>query len=167
MNEDMTVRPVRAEEAVEAARLNLRVAYELMEPPVSLEEYAADWEARGVLRDMEDVQANFFENGGAFLVVETGGKIAGTGAIQRHAEGVCIVRHVALLPEYRGRGWGYALMLELLRIAREKGYHTARLWTDRYKLARAIAFYHQMGFVNVEQENAYENELWMEMEIDP
>ncbi len=167
MNNEMMMRPIRMEEAEEAAYLNIAVAYELMEPQMSLNEYAAEWEARGVLADMEDVQKNYFENGGVFLVMVSGGKIVGTGAFQGYAERACILRRIALLPKYRGQGLGYALMQELLRLAREMGYRKMCLWTDRYKTARAVGLYHRLGFIDVPHEGAYENELWMEMVIAP
>lgn len=165
MNNEVMIRPIRLEEAAEAARLNTTVAYELMKPQMSLEEYTAEWKARGVLVDMEDVQKNYFENGGVFLVVVGGGKMIGTGAFQRYAEGGCILRRIALLPDYRGQRMGYALMMELLQRARAMGYGKMCLWTDRSKTTRAVSLYHRLGFVDVPHEGAYENELWMEMEI--
>ncbi len=165
MNNEVMIRPIRLEEAAEAARLNTTVAYELMEPQMSLEEYAAEWKTRGVLVDLEDVQKNYFENGGVFLVIVSGGKIIGTGAFQRYAEGECILRRIALLSNHRGQGLGYALMMEILRQARAMGYGKMCLWTDRYKTTQAVALYHRLGFVDIPHAGAYENELWMEMVI--
>ncbi len=165
MNNEVMIRPIRLEEAAEAARLNITVAYELMKPQISLEVYTAAWKTRGVLVDLEDVQKNYFENGGVFLVVVGGGKMIGTGAFQRYAEGECILRRIALLPDYRGQRLGYALMMELLQRARAMGYGKMCLWTDRHKTTRAVSLYHRLGFVDVPHEGAYENELWMEMVI--
>ena len=71
------------------------------------------------------------------------------------------------MPEYRGRGAGYAMMMELMRRARDMGYIKMRLWTNRYKLVRAVIFYQQLGFVEISHAGADEDEIWMELEIDP
>lgn len=159
------IRPIRPAEAAEAARINTAVAYEMMQLGIPLEEFAAGWAERKVLADLDDVRANYDQNGGVFLVLARGTRMIGTGGFQRYAEGVCVLRRVALLPEERGQGFGYALMRDLLRRARAMGYHKMVLWTDRWKTQRAVALYRRMGFVEVTREGAYENELWMEMPI--
>jgi len=57
------------------------------------------------------------------------------------------------------------MMMDLLRQARTMGYGKMCLWTNRFKLSRAVAFYHRFGFADVLHEGADEDELWMEMEI--
>ena len=96
------------------------------------------------------------------------GRIVGTGAFLRYEEeGYCELKRIALLPGYRGQGVGYALLVELLQRARAMGYTKAILWTNRFKLARAVAFYRQIGFGEVPYEGADEDEIWMEMAIAP
>jgi N-acetylglutamate synthase-like GNAT family acetyltransferase len=137
-----------------------------MEPETPLEEFKTLWDSWGVFNDMHDVQASYLENGGVFLVSELDGHVVGTGAFLRYeAEGYCELKRIALLPAYRGQGIGYALLLELLDQARATGYTKAILWTNRYKLARAVAFYRQMGFAEVPHAGADEDEIWMEMPI--
>lgn len=165
MNNECMIRPIRADEAAEARRLIYAVAHDLMEPQMPLEEVTAQWDAWGAFCDLDDVQVSYFENGGVFLVTLCGGQLVGTGAFHRYAEGVCELRRITLLPEYRGRGLGYAMLMELMRRARAMGYGKMCLWTNRYKLWRAVDFYHRLGFVDVPHEGADEEELWMEMEI--
>ena len=136
-----------------------------MEPDKSLEEVTAQWDAWGAFDDLDDVQKNYFENGGVFLVTVSGGQLVGTGAFHGYAEGVCEARRVALLPAYRGRGLGYAMMMELQRRAGAMGYSKMCLWTNPIKLWRAVTFYHRLGFVEVAHEGADEDELWMEIEL--
>jgi GNAT superfamily N-acetyltransferase len=167
MNNERMIRPIRVEEVAEARRLIYTVAHKLMEPHMSLEEVTAQWDAWGAFSDLDNVQKSYFENGGVFLVAVVGGQMVGTGAFHRYAEGVCELRRIALLPEYRGRGLGYDMMMELMRRARAMGYSRMCLWTDRFKLSRAVDFYHRLGFVDVPHEGADEAELWMEMEIKP
>jgi len=165
MGIELIIRPILAEEAAEAKHLIYTVAHTLMEPQMTLEEVTAQWDAWGVFCDLDDVQKSYFENGGVFLVAVNSGQIVGTGAFHHYAEGVCELRRIALLPEYQGRGLGYAMMTKLLHRARSMGYNKMCLWTNRYKLSRAVDFYHRLGFVDVPHEGADEEELWMEMEI--
>ena len=167
MSNEVIIRPIRAEEAAEAKRLVYRVAHPLMEPQMSLEAFIAICEEWSLFGDIDDVQKIYFENGGVFLVTMDGGQMVGTGAFERVTQEVCTVRRIALLPEYWGRKMGYAMMMELMRRARALGYSKMTLWTNPFKLARAVAFYHQLGFVDVPHEGADEDELWMEMEISP
>jgi GNAT superfamily N-acetyltransferase len=167
MSNEVIIRPIRTEEAAEAKQLVYRVAHPLMEPQMSLEELIALWEAWGILSDIDDVQKIYFDNGGIFLVTMDGGQMVGTGAFERVTEGVCTVRRIALLPEYWGRKLGYAMMMELIRRAHAMGYGKMTLWTNPFKLTRAVALYHQLGFVDVPHEGADEDELWMEMKINP
>ena len=71
------------------------------------------------------------------------------------------------LPPHRGQGLGYAMLTELLQRAGTMGYTRAILWTNRFKLARAVAFYRQIGFFEVPHAGADEDEIWMEMAFAP
>ncbi len=186
MHNEPIIRPIRLEEAPEAKSLIYMVAHPLMEPQKTLDELIDLWESLGVFAELDDIQKNYFDNGGIFLVIEINGRIAGTGAIQRYCdgqlfsadgllhtedkslrtgEGVCQVRLISLLPECRGQKLGYALMLELIRYAREMGYTKMVLWTDPIKLHRAVAFYHRLGFTDIPIDGTDPDELWMGMEI--
>ena len=166
-NDSWVIRPIRSDEMTAARRLIYRVAHEFMEPDKSLEEVTAKWDAWGVFDDLDDVQKSYFENSGVFLVTVSGGQVVGTGAFHRYAEGICETRRVTLLPAYRGRGLGYAMMMELQRQAQAMGYSKMCLWTNPIKLGRAVTFYHRLGFVEVAHEGADEDELWMEIELTP
>ena len=166
-NDSWVIRPIRPEEVTEARRLIYCVAHEFMEPYKSLEEMTDQWDAWGVFDDLDDVQEKYIENGGVFLVTVSGGQLVGTGAFHWYAEGVCEARRITLLPAYRRRGLGYAMLMELQRLARAMGYSKMCLWTNPIKLWRAVTFYHRLGFVEVAHEGADEDELWMEIELTP
>jgi GNAT superfamily N-acetyltransferase len=186
MQNEPIIRPIRIGEAPEAKRLIYSVAHPLMEPQMSLEELIDLWEGWGVLADLDDIQKNYFDNGGVFLIIEIGGHMVGTGAIKRYTEsqlfsaggrlrsgdeslrtgeGVCEVRRITLLPDFQRQKLGYALMLELIRRAGEMGYSKMVLWTDPIKLHRAVAFYRQLGFTEIPIDGIDTDELWMRMEI--
>jgi putative acetyltransferase len=161
----MEIRPIRSEEALEAKRLIYQVAHELMEPQMSLEEVTALWDSWGVFNDLDDIQGSYIENDGVFLVAVDGEKIIGTGAFYRYADKVCEIKRIALLPGYQGQGLGYAIMRELTRRAQEVGYRKMCLWTNRYKLERAVEFYKRLGFYEILHEGQDDDEIWMEKEI--
>jgi GNAT superfamily N-acetyltransferase len=186
MHNEPIIWPIRAEEAPEAKRLIYSVAHPLMEPQMTLEELMDLWEGWGVFADLSDIQKNYLDNGGVFLVTEISGRMVGTGAIKRFneghlfsadgllhsndeslrtGEGVCEVRRIALLPECRGQKLGYALMLDLIRRAHEMSYTKMVLWTNPIKLHRAVAFYYQLGFTDIPIDGIDADELWMGMEI--
>jgi GNAT superfamily N-acetyltransferase len=162
------IRPIRTDEAAEAKQLVFQVAHELMEPETPWDDFKALWDSWGIFDDLHDVQKSYFDNGGVFLASVADGRIVGTGAFLRYeVEGYCELKRIALLPAFRGQGLGYALLMELIQRARALGYHKAILWTNRFKLARAVAFYRQIGFAEVPHAGADEDEIWMEIAIAP
>ena len=186
MHNEPIIRPIRSEEAPEVKCLIYLVARPLMAPQMTLEELMNLWEGLDVFDDLDDIQKNYFESGGVFLVTEINGRMVGAGAFKRYAEshlfladgplhtadeslrtgnGVCEVRRIALLPGCRGQKLGYALMLDLIRRAREMSYHKMVLWTDPIKLHRAVDFYHQLGFTDIPIDGGGADELWLGMEI--
>ena len=117
---------------------------------------------------MHDIQRDYLEQGGDFLAAVAEGRIVGTGAFRRdETEGYCELKRIALLPEYRGQGLGYALVKELIARAQTLGYAKIVLWTNRLKLARAVAFYAQIGFVEVPHADADPEDIWMELALAP
>jgi GNAT superfamily N-acetyltransferase len=109
-----------------------------MEPETPFADFEAPWNSWGIFDDLHDVQRSYIANGGAFLVSVIGGRIVGTGAFLRfETEGYCELKRIALLPEYRRCGLGYALLVELIDRAQAMGYAKAILWTNRHKLSRA------------------------------
>jgi putative acetyltransferase len=143
------IRPIRENE-VEAARLVIfKVAFEIFHEAGTLEESIAKYTALGVLKDMDDVQRNYFGNNGTFLVTVEDGRVIGTGAIRFLQAGVCELKRMWLLTEYHGRGLGYRMIQELFSIARTRGYQWMRLETDARIQTRAVEFYRKLGFYEI------------------
>lgn len=65
--------------------------------------------------------------------------------INSNGEKVLEIHEVFVLPEYRGKGIGKALMLKLLEYGKERGLKEAELWVGE-KNERAIKFYKKLGF---------------------
>lgn len=125
------------------------VAQFVFRETIPLDESIAKHTAQGKLGEMDDVQKNYFESGGTFLVMLEDDRIIGTGAIRFLEEGVCELKRLWLAGEHHGKGYGYRMMQELIKNAREKGYKYMRLETDKVYQARAVRFYQQLGFYEI------------------
>jgi len=154
--------PIKPDQVNAAKRVIYTVARELFHDQEPLEELIEICEARGELADMDDIPRNYFENGGAFLVMTDAGRVIGTGAIRRLVEGVCELKRLWFLQEYHGQGLGYRMTQELFAIARAKGYRIIRLETDATRQAQAINFYKKLGFYEIPRYGNDPDELAME-----
>ena len=143
------IRPVQPHEIPNAKLVIFTVAFELFKGADTLEESIAKFSAQGKLSEMDDVQSNYFDNDGTFLVTVKDGRIIGTGAIKYLKDGVCEIKRLWLLTEHHGQGLGYRMIQELFKVAREKGYKIIRLETDPVFQKRAVEFYKQLGFYEI------------------
>jgi len=159
------IRPIHQSEVPEAKRIIFTVAFELFREAGTLEESIAMYTAQGKLSELDDVQKNYFDNGGTFMVIVADGRIIGTGAIRYLEEGVCELKRLWLLIEYHGRGLGYRMMQELLEVARQKGYKVMRLLTDRVVQRNAVEFYKKLGFYEIPSFGDDPDDMGMEMNL--
>lgn len=157
------IRQIQEHEVPEAKRVIFTVAFEIFKEAGTLEESIAKYSAQGKLSEMDDVQTNYFDNGGVFLVTVQDGRIIGTGAIRYLEQGICKLKRLWLLTEFHGQGLGFRMMQELLKIAREKGYKIMRLETDRVVQNRAVEFYKQLGFYEIPRFGDDPDDMGMEL----
>jgi len=159
------IRPIQPHEVTQAKHLIYEVAFHLFHDEMPLEQGIPYYEARGELADLNDIQANYFDNGGIFLVMAEGEQLLGTGAIWRLDEGVCELKRLWFRLQFHGRGYGYRMMQELWIVARAKGYKKMRLQTDRKFQTRAVAFYQRLGFYEIPFNGSDPDDIAMEMEL--
>jgi len=157
------IRRINPEEATAAKRVIYRVAHEIFSDPRPLEESIAYHESRAELKDMDDIQRNYFENGGIFLVMLDDDEPICTGAIRKLENDICELKRLWLLTPYHGNGLGYRMLQELFSIAREKGYKRIRLETDAVYQSRALDFYRRVGFYQIPRYTDRTDETAMEM----
>ena len=112
----------------------------------TLEESIQYYEEKWPLPDIADFQNSYRDSGGDFLVMTEGERIIGTGALRRLEDGIAEIKRLWFLPEFQGKGLGYLMMMRLLALAREMGYHKVRLETSPAYQQRAFAFYQRLGF---------------------
>jgi GNAT superfamily N-acetyltransferase len=160
------IRRIKPDEWPVAKQLVYRVAYVVFNETRPLEEVIAHYDSLNTLDDLYDIQKNYFENGGTFLVTVKDGEIICTGAIRKIDAETCELKRLWLLHEHHGQGYGYRMMQELLAIARERGYTHMRLETDAVAQSRAVEFYKRLGFHEVPVPNATDDEdILMEMAL--
>jgi len=157
------IRPIKPDEALAAKRVIYRVALVVFNDPRPLEESIAYHEARGELKDMDDIKRSYFDNGGVFLVMTDEDEIICTGAIRKLEAGICELKRVWLLTEYHGQGLGYRMVQKLLAIAREMKYERIRLETDPISQKPALDFYKRLGFYVIPRYSKRTDEIAMEM----
>src|SRR5262245_52786850 len=124
------IRRIEPDEWPAAKRIVYRVAYVIFNVKRPLEEMIDMYESKRQLEDMDDIQKNYFDNGGIFLVTTKDEEIIGTGAIRKLESDMCELKRLWLLTDYHGQGLGYRMMQELLSFARTCGYRRMRLETD-------------------------------------
>lgn len=160
----ITIRPIREGETLAAKRVILTVAYNIFGFDGTLEDSIRYHLAAGKLKEMDDVQANYFNPGGIFLVALNGEQIIGTGALRRLDGETAELKRMWLLEEYHGQGIGYLLITQLIEFACEHGYSRIRLQTSSEQV-RALAFYQKVGFYEIPCYNDGVGEISMEINL--
>jgi len=159
----IAIRRIKPTEWLAAKRIVYRVAHAIFNDPRTLEESIAYYESKNELKDMDDIQKNYYENGGIFLVMTDNEQLICTGAIRKLDDDACELKRLWLLTEYHGQGLGFRMLQKLLTFARESGYKRIRLETDPIEQARAVEFYKQIGFYEIPSYTDRGDELAMEM----
>lgn len=157
------IRRIEPGEWMAAKRVVYRVAYVIFGGSRPLEEFIAYHESIHELKDMDDIQRNYFENGGTFLGMFDDGEMICTGAIRRLNDETCELKRLWLLNEYHGQGLGYRMLQELLSLAKDMGYQRIRLETDPVAQSRALNFYKNFGFYEISGYSDRTDEVAMEM----
>src|SRR5215216_8137108 len=114
----ISIRPIQPQEWTQAKRVVYRVAHVVFSDPRTLDDSIAYYESLRELEDMDDIQKNYFENGGIFLAMYDDDEMICTGAIRRIDENTCELKRLWLLQDYHKRGLGFRMLNELLIIAR-------------------------------------------------
>jgi putative acetyltransferase len=159
----INIRHIQPDEWTQAKRIVYRVARVIFNDPRTLEDSIAYYEAKHELKDMDDIQTNYFENGGTFLAMFDDDEMICTGALRRLDDETCELKRLWLLNEYHGQGLGYRMLQELLSIAKNMGYKRIRLETDPVAQSRALNFYKQIGFYEIPGYSDQTDEVAMEM----
>ena len=144
------IKPIQAHQVDAAKRVMAEVCNEIWKIKPTVDELEATFNENGEFVDLNNLQNIYFDNNGTFMVIADDDKIVGTGGIKWLDEGICELKKMWILREYRAQGWGVKIAQELLKSARERGYKKVRLELyDPPKQQRAIAFYRELGFYEI------------------
>jgi putative acetyltransferase len=163
-NNKITIRPIHESDVPAAKRVILSVAYNIFGFNGSLEDSIRHFLSAGKLKDMDDLQANYFNAGGTFLVALNGEQVIGSGALRRLDEETAELKRMWLLETYHGQGIGYRLIRDLIEFGLQQGYSRIRLQTSREQV-RALAFYRKAGFYEIPSYNEDIDEISMEKQL--
>ena len=159
------IRRINPDEVTAAKRVIYRVAHEIFNDPLPLEESIAYHESRGELKDMDTIQQNYLDNGGIFLIMLDDSQLIGTGAIRKIQNDICELKRLWLLTSYHGKGLGYRIIQELFSFARQRGYRRIWLQTDAIHQSLALNFYKRIGFYEIPRYTDHTDDIAMEMSL--
>ena len=112
------------------------------------EEYGMSFDPSDFDSDLLDIPRHYADRGGWFSVLTDAGRVVGTVAAVPKDAAACEIKRLYLLPQYRGRGLGRALMEHILDRAREAGFREAVAWSD-VRLETAHQVYDRLGFERI------------------
>lgn len=139
MNEPLNKFTIRAATNADCAAVRALVFGVLREYGLTPEPHATD-------ADLGDIEANYFQTGGAFWVVQNAaGEIVGSAGLHPEVNGDCEMRKMYLHPAARGRGLGRKLLETAVARARELGFRRVTLGTASV-LKEAVQLYERAGF---------------------
>ena len=127
------------------------VCNEIWKIKPTVDELEKAFDETGEFIDLNNLQSTYFENNGTFMVITDDLEVVGTGGIKRLDAEICELKRMWILRSYRAQGWGVKMAHALLHFAKERGYKKVRLELyDPPKQQRAIAFYQELGFYEIE-----------------
>ena len=112
------------------------------------EEYGMSFDPSDFDSDLLDIPGHYADRGGWFSVLTDAGRVVGTVAAVPKDAAACEIKRLYLLPQYRGRGLGRALMEHILDRVREAGFREAVAWSD-VRLETAHQVYDRLGFERI------------------
>lgn len=108
-------------------------------------EYGMVFEPSGYDSDLLDIRRHYLDAGGWFVVLVDDDRVVGTAGARPGPPSTCEIKRVYLLPEYRGRGHGRALVEHLLDKMADAGCREVIAWSD-VRLMTAHHVYVRLGF---------------------
>ncbi len=155
--------PLDEEHLAEARQMILETLHLVFEVQDSLEALRARLAQRGVLKELDNFQAHYFERNGIFLIALENGRVIGTGGVRPLVPDICELKRLWVRPEHWGKGVGPRLMQALLDFASQSGYRVMRLSTDPVYQKRAVRFYARLGFTPIESYSDDPHDISMEL----
>ena len=103
-------------------------------------------------KELDGLPGKYAPPEGALFLAEEDGQPAGMIAYQKIEEGICEMKRMYVLEEFRKKGIGKKLVEVLIAEAKRQGYKRMRLDTHP-RMKSAHRLYAQMGFYEIERYN--------------
>jgi ribosomal protein S18 acetylase RimI-like enzyme len=145
MAEEITIRRARGDELDVIKQMSVKQAI------LELDEHERQERERIEKDDMKRLDVFFKKSGNEFYVaIGKNGEMAGYvwfGVSERPFSGVRVgwIYDIEVVPEYRGKGIGEALMRHALKVSKERGYDQIGLMVNQ-KNRVAWSLYEKLGF---------------------
>lgn len=160
----INILPIQPHQIEDAKYIISAVAQRIFEPDKTVQYFYDVLEKERELHDVDNFQQEYFDNRGLFLVVMDDEKLVGTGALKKLEENIAELKRLWLIEEYHGQRIGYQVVSQLLDFARAHGYEKIRLQTSQ-KQERAVRFYKQFGFYEIQSYRESMDDISMEMGV--
>ena len=96
--------------------------------------------------DLNDINANYIENSGDFLIIEKENIMVGFGALKFIEKGLFEIKRMRICPQWQRHGLGKMLLVRLLETAKVKGAKRIVLDTTTLQVG-AQRLYEKFGFM--------------------
>jgi len=107
-------------------------------------EFGVNFDIKTMLdEDMEKLNI-FLHPQGRILLTKTGNKISGIGCLKKSKDGYGEIKRMYVKGEFRGRGFGKIILINLIQNARDIGYKYIRLDSTKF-MTVAHSLYRSMG----------------------
>ena len=176
--DDIIIRQVVAESEKQAAGALIREYLTWLNGLVKTK-YGHDFDTEAMLASDLGDPDKFFPPLGRMILVFSRGRAVGVGCLKELEPGVGEVQRMYVVPDFRGKGLGRAIVERLIQEARTAGYRTLRLESMDF-LHQAHSLYELVGFYRIQPyadnsmshyqsaeslEKYYQVSVYMEMEL--
>lgn len=90
--------------------------------------------------DLRDIQKNYLDSNGEFLIVFDNDILVGMGAFRKINTQEAEIKRMRVLPLYQGKGIGKTILTKLERSALNKGYSALLLETSDKQIAANVLY---------------------------
>ena len=112
-------------------------------------EYGIEFDVEAMVKSDLSNTEKFHPPDGRFYIAVCDGTAAGVGCLQKLEEGVGEIQRMYVLPAFRGKGVGRAIVNRLIEDAKAIGYRRLRLESIDF-LKEAHTLYRSVGFRNID-----------------